>query len=199
MKRHVTTPMPNGERDERLYDERVRVIRTGRIIAGLAMIGIAIIWLALENLHGATEKQPGAGAAGPPSPSIPMVGAAQSFRGGKANVIVQTRPTSFNGRLAPAGSSFLVIAVQVMNRTSSALHVTSSDFTWHLGTRNTGSGIAVAGHSAVFSPVGLRPGATADGDIEFTPPTTSTPLVIEYLPQFPGAAPLRWSAPSAGR
>jgi hypothetical protein len=186
------------ERDERLYDETVRSVRPGRLIAGIAMIGVAVIWLAVENIVSPTPPHPRAGATATRELSAPRIAVVQSFAGGTADVVVQARPERLNGRPAPAGSSYLVVAVQVVNRSSIPLLVAVTDFTITTGARKTAYGTAPDGHDFVFRRAGLPPKATATGDINFTVPNTASSTAIVYLPRVPHAKPLRWSVPAGG-
>jgi hypothetical protein len=186
------------ERDERLYDEKVRLVRPGRLIAGIAMIGVAIIWLAVENIVSPAAPQPRARATATVELSAPRIAVAQSFAGGMADVVVQARPKRLNGRPAPPGSSYLVVAVQVVNRTSAPLLVAVSDFTITTDARKGAYGTAPAGHDAVFSRTGIPPKATAEGDINFTVPNTASSTAIVYVPRVQGAKPLRWSVSGDG-
>ena len=62
MKARRKMPKALAERDERLYDEKVRWFDLERLIAGLAMIGVAIIWLAVDNTVGPAARQTPVGA-----------------------------------------------------------------------------------------------------------------------------------------
>ncbi|MGH2344412.1 MAG: hypothetical protein ACRDG4_04245 [Chloroflexota bacterium] len=190
-------PRRKTEPDERLYDERVRFVRPGRLIAGLVMIAVAVIWLVVENLFGGTPKQANPGAIATPTPSSPMLGTVQSFPGGTANALVQARPSRLNGHAAPKGSSFLVIAVQVKNHGASPLRVRAGDITLHVQGRNLGAGTIHPGHGAVFASAGIPPGGAAEGDLDFMVRNPAKSMVLEYLPHVPHAVMLSWAIPPA--
>jgi hypothetical protein len=183
--------------DERLYDERVRFFRPGRLIAGLVMIAIAIIWLVVQNALGLEPKQTQREPVGTPTPSIPQLGAAQRFTGGTANALILGRTNHLNDRSAPQGASFLVVAVQVTNHRTSPLRVSAGDVTLYAQGRMLGTGIIAAGHGAVFTPTGIPPGKAADGDLGFTVPNSAKTLVLAYVPRMPNAVPLKWSIPAS--
>jgi hypothetical protein len=193
---------PNGPTrpsaiDERLYDERMRFFRPGRLIAGLVMIAVAVIWLVVQNAFGLEPKQSPPGAIGTPTPAIPRLGATQHFTGGTANALVLGRTNHLDGRTAPSGSSFLVVAVQVTNHRTSPLRVSAGDVTLYAQGRKLGAGVIATGHGAVFTPKGIPPGKAADGDLEFTVRNSAESLVLAYLPRVPNAVPLKWSVPAS--
>lgn len=181
--------------DERLYDEPVRFFRPGRLIAGLVMIAVAIIWLVVQNAVGLEPKQGPPDAVGTPTPAIPRLGATQHFTGGTANALVLGRTNHLDGRTAPPRSSFLVVAVQVTNYLTTPLRVSVGDVTLYAQGRKLGAGVVAAGHGAVFAPTGIQPGKAADGDLEFTVRNSAESLVLAYLPRVPNAVPLKWSIP----
>jgi uncharacterized protein DUF4352 len=198
MKGPTKEPATPPERDERLYDEKVRLIRPGRLIAGFAMIGIAIIWLVVENVLGSSSRQPAPVPTIVAGPRIPSISTAQPFLGGIVDVAVQARPDRVNGHATSAGTSFLVPAIQIMNRSSTPLKVAPTDFTLLEGTHRIGFGAALPGHDALFAPTGIPPGKTEEGDLVFSVPNAASSLVLVYAPRERRAAPLKWSVPAAG-
>src|SRR5579864_3720651 len=106
--------VPNDGR-EGLYDERERLVRPGRLIAGGALIAIAIAWIAIENLMGLNGKQAATSGQATAVPTIPALATPQAFAGGRVNVALLGKERVVPGRPVRAGYRYWVIAVQVTN------------------------------------------------------------------------------------
>ncbi|MGH2409433.1 MAG: hypothetical protein ACRDGS_03585, partial [Chloroflexota bacterium] len=130
---------------EGLYDERVRLVRPGRLIAGGVMIAIAIVWLVIENLMGLNGKQAATPGQTTPVPTIPALATPQAFSGGRVNAALLGKENALPGHPGRAGYQFWIVAIQVTNDHSTPLHLDPTAFSLRSAFRTLGLGRAVAG------------------------------------------------------
>jgi len=192
-RKHGQTPR-RGPDDggEGLYDERVPLVRPGRLIAGGVMIAIAVVWIVVENLMGLNGKPTAMPGRTTVVPTAPALATPQAFAGGRVNAALLGREHAFPGHPGRAGYQYWVVAVQVTNDQSRPMHLSLASFSLLSTSRTLGSGRTVAGHAAVFAPGGIGAGRQAEGDLFWQIADSITPTALQFMaPE--GGRPIVWS------
>ena len=178
-------PLP--EDDGRTYDEPIRLIRRGRLAAGLGMILLAVLLIVVQNLLGihATPFVRPAGVVGTARP----LGIAQRTAGLVLNAKLLERRPALGGHPAPAGQQYLVVAVQVVNTGTRAVPLATGDFRLLLNvagtpgapypgkplTRSVAARKAVVGFVTFLAPQPLLAAA-----LRYTPPNGAPALLWRF-------------------
>lgn len=169
--------------------ERVSLVRWGRIWAGILLIVAGVVWLAIDNALGiyTTSSSSTATPAGQP---LPALGTAQSTGAAMVNAKEVGYYPSLSGKPAPAGERYLVIAVQVANRSAAALTLRPQQFSLWAHSATLAGDAYTTGHATLFVQP-LAPRATAEGYLTFRTSSGTTSGVLRYAPSA-GAQPLSW-------
>ncbi|HWE63983.1 MAG TPA: DUF4352 domain-containing protein [Chloroflexota bacterium] len=170
--------------DDEPQEERVALVRWHRIWIGLALIAIAIVWLVVDNALGLSTTTP----APPALQTAPVLGAAQSTDNRLLNAKLVGSYQEVAGRHAPAGERFLVIAVQLVNKSAAPIAVQPRQFIVQ-GKHMAVPGATYPGQKGTLFARPVAPGVTANGYLLFLTAVTSTPMTLVYVP--PPASGLR--------
>ncbi|HVA91558.1 MAG TPA: hypothetical protein VNL71_17150 [Chloroflexota bacterium] len=165
---------------EGLFDERTRVVRPERLIAGGAMIALAIVWIVIQNLLGTNGKQAGGAQQTTPVATIPALATPQAFEGGQVNAALVGKERQIPGRPSRAGYQYWVFAVRVTNEGTHPVGLTSASFSLRAPTGVLGPGQAIEGHAAVFSRAGIGVGKQAEGDLAWQVAISITPDALQF-------------------
>lgn len=180
------------EQDDRPREERVWPIRWGRVVAGLAMIAIAIIWLILDNHFGIVDSTRVATPTAILSKAVPAVATPQASGAITVNVKVAGSETSIGGLHAPAGSHYLIVAVQVINRGAAAIRVAPSAFHLRVDDRDVASGFPYPGQNQGLFAAPVPPGRSATGVFLALRRDDQGPAILAFIPSFARGSALLW-------
>lgn len=180
---------------EGLHDERVPLVRWSRLATAFALIGVAIIWLALDNHFGVVDRTVVATPTVPGSRAVPQLGTPQPIVGGNIDAALRSTVLQVGDRPAPRGSHYLVIAVQLTNTGRQTLHVSPAAFAIRFSGRVQATGLGYPGHLAPFSSAGIGPGQRIAGDLAFVVPDSADPQELLYAPNNARSTHIIWRVP----
>jgi hypothetical protein len=185
-------PGQSDDPDDAPPKERIVPIRWGRIITGLAMIVVAIVWLILDNHFGIVDTTRTATPTAIMSKAVPALGTPQALHSVQVNVKVEGKTTSAGGKQAPAHAHYLLVAVQVSNHDTSPISLRAGDFHLRSDDHVIAAGAAYPGHEGGLFTKPVPPGATATGVLVFQVDDQQTPNLIAYAPGFAAPTTALW-------
>jgi hypothetical protein len=160
-----------------------------------APIGVAIVWLALDNHFGVVDRTVVVTPTVPGGRAAPRLGTPQPIVGGSIDAVQRGTALQIGNRPAPRGSHYLVIAVQLTNTGRQTLHASPSAFAIRFSGRVQATGLGYPGHLAPFSSAGIGPGQRIAGDLAFVVPDSAGPLELLYAPNNASSTHIIWRVP----
>jgi len=168
--------------DDRVYSERVALIRWPRIWFSLTMILVAIIWIAIDNRLGIVDRTLA------PTPTVfarkavPALATPQVVAGIEVNAKLISRMRTLEGTSSPPGFIYLIMAIQVINESPKAFPLSPDDFRVGANGGAPVQGRPYQGQASQLLTPHLAAGMRAEGLLTFLAPTNHTSALLQYIP-----------------